>query len=260
MKKTALITGASTGIGYELAKLFAKDGHNLVIVARSKDKLEDLASELRVSGVSVHVITKDLSLPNSPQEVFEELQKEKIEIDYLVNNAGYGSYGRFTETNLETELNMIQLNMVALTHLTKLFLPTMVKRGEGRIMNVASIAGFLPGPMMAIYYATKAYVLSFTEAIAAEMRGTGITVTALCPGPTKTNFQKRNAAGEMKYVRSTLIRMTASPVARAGYKGMMKGKTIVIPGMLVKMVPFLLRMTPRNLVARMVRKIQEQRP
>ena len=188
--KTVLITGASSGIGYELTKLFARDRYNLVLVARSESKLQQIASELTQQfGVTVKFITKDLALSTSPIEIWQELQTEGIAIDILVNNAGFATYGLFTETELQAELNMMQLNMATLTHLTKLFLQEMFPRKTGKILNIASTAAFQPGPLMAVYYATKAYVLSFSEALANELQGTGITVTVLCPGPTASGFQ-----------------------------------------------------------------------
>ena len=183
MKETALITGASSGIGLDLARLFAKDGHDVVLVARSEGKLREIAAELeRDFGMTAHVIVADLAKPDAPQTLVAQLP---VDVDVLVNNAGFGVLGPFVETDLAKELEMIQVNVVALTHLTKLLLPPMVARRRGRVLNVASTAAFQPGPLMAVYYATKAYVLSFSEAIADELRDSGVTVTALCPGPTE---------------------------------------------------------------------------
>src|SRR3954468_6137183 len=189
--KTALITGASGGIGYELAKLFARDKYNLVLVSRGKEKLQQRAEEMRKLGspvVNVHWF--DLAELDTPDKLFSRTEKAHIQVDILVNNAGYGVRGAFAKTNLDDELEMMQLNMVALTHLTKLYLPQMIARGHGRIMQVASTAAFQPGPFMAVYYASKAFVLSFSEALAEETRGTGVTVTCLCPGVTTTEFQQ----------------------------------------------------------------------
>ena len=188
---TVLITGASGGIGYELAKLFARDHHNLVLVARSADKLAQVAHELQALGVTVKTIALDLAAPPAPKFLFDQLQREGIAIDILINNAGFGAFGDFAQM-AEAEIHgQIHLNITALTQLTRLFLPPMVARHNGRIMNVASTAGFQPGPLLAVYYATKAYVISFSEAIANELRNTGVTVTCFCPGATHTGFAAR---------------------------------------------------------------------
>jgi short-subunit dehydrogenase len=189
VSKTVLITGASGGIGKELADRFAKDGYDLVLVARSEGKLVDLAKEYRDKyRVQATVFAKDIALPGMVEEIYGELRKKGIAVDYLVNNAGFGLYGEFLETQIEQETNMIDINIKALTVMTKVFLPDMVKRRQGGVLNVASLVAFFPGPLMAVYYATKAYVLSFTETLENELRGTGVTVTALCPGPTATGF------------------------------------------------------------------------
>lgn len=256
-QKTALITGASGGLGYEFAKLFAQNGYNLGLVARSKDKLAQLANELEGKHrISVKVLAKDLSDPASPDEIYAELQQESIPIEVLVNNAGFATYGFFAETDLAKELQMMQLNMGTLTHLTKLFLPNMLARKRGRILNVASTAAFQPGPLMTVYYATKAYVLSFSEALANELDGTGVTVTALCPGPTQTGFQARASMEDSKLVSGGL--MDTETVAKIGYQGLMKGKVIVIPGLTNKALSLLPRFLPRTLVTQIVRKAQER--
>ncbi|MBE8968493.1 SDR family oxidoreductase, partial [Nostocales cyanobacterium LEGE 12452] len=177
-KQTALITGASGGIGYEFVKLFAQDGYNLVLVARSVDKLNKIADEFKKKfGIDVKVISKDLSNPSAPEEIFRELEQASINVDVLVNNAGFATYGLFNEIDLNAEMQLLQVNVLCLTHLTKLFLKGMVQRGSGKILNLASTAAFQPGPLMAVYYASKAYVLSFSEAIANELEGTGVSVT-----------------------------------------------------------------------------------
>ncbi|MCU0534527.1 MAG: SDR family oxidoreductase [Hydrococcus sp. Prado102] len=256
--KTALITGASSGIGYELAQLLASDRYNLVLVARSADKLKQIADEFtRQFGISVKIISLDLSVPDAPEKVFRELQQDAIAIDILVNNAGFASYGFFAETDLNAELQMMQLNMVALTHLTKLFLKEMVSRHQGKILNIASTAAFQPGPLMAVYYATKAYVLSFSEALANELQGSGVTITALCPGPTESGFQARANMEESKLVSGKRI-MDAKTVAEIGYRGLMKGETVVIPGLKNKLLALSVRFTPRNLVTKIVRSMQER--
>ena len=189
--KTALITGASSGIGLELAHLFARDGYRLVLVARSRGALRELGDDLQSRyNVTVRISPRDLAHPSTPNELYQELQEAGIVLDVLVNNAGFGGGGAFLSTDWNNEAEMMQVNMVALTHLTKLFLPQ-IRAREGKLLNVASVAAFQPGPFMAVYYASKAYVLHFTEALAEELRGTGVTVTCLCPGPVKTNFQKR---------------------------------------------------------------------
>ena len=255
-RKTALITGASSGIGYELTKLFAHDGYNLILVARNHKQLMQVADELKEKhGVSVKVISKDLSMASAPEEIFRELEQEAIEIDALVNNAGFATYGLFSETDLDAELQMMQVNMVTLTHLTKLLLPGMLQKRTGKILNVASTAAFQPGPLMANYYATKAYVLSFSEALADELRGTGVNVTALCPGATESGFQKRANMQDSKLFTGKIL--DAQTVARIGYRGLMTNKTVVIPGLRNKILVESVRFFPRKIVRRVVRNMQE---
>jgi len=190
-RETALITGASSGIGLDLARLMAP-GFDLIITARNQAGLENIAQELEIAhGNHVHVIPADLAMPDAPQQVFAEIERRGLQVDILVNNAGFGSYGAFAESDHQTDLDMIQVNITALTSLAKLALPGMLARKRGRIMNVASTAGFQPGPLMAVYYATKAYVIMFSEAIANELKGSGVTVTCLCPGATATKFAGR---------------------------------------------------------------------
>jgi hypothetical protein len=254
--QTALITGASSGIGYELAKVFARNRHNLVLVARSADKLSQIAEELQTTfAISVKIMTEDLSVPNAPEKIFRELQQNAIAIDILVNNAGFATYGFFAETDLSSELQMMQLNMVALTHLTKLFLKDAIARHDGKILNVASTAAFQPGPLMAVYYATKAYVLSFSEALANELRATGVTVTVLCPGPTTSGFQATARMEQSKLVSGQRM-MDAKTVAEVGYRGLMSGQTVVIPGLKNQLLAFSVRLFPRALLAEVVRNIQ----
>ncbi|MGB3694806.1 MAG: SDR family oxidoreductase [Spirulinaceae cyanobacterium] len=258
MSKTVLITGASSGIGYELSKLFAKDSYDLVLVARSENKLQDLAAKLQNEfGIQVKVIVQDLAINFAPKTIFAELQEENITIDVLVNNAGFAAYGLFTETNLQAELEMMQLNMVALTHLTKLFLPGMVQRRQGKILNVASTAAFQPGPLMAVYYATKAYVLSFSEAIANELIGTGVTVTVLCPGPTKSGFQARADVEKSKLFRGSNM-MDTQTVAEIGYSGLMASKTVIVPGFQNKFIAAFIKFLPRKLVTKIVCNVQKE--
>jgi uncharacterized protein len=191
-RKTALITGASSGIGYELAGLFASSGHDLVLVARNEQRLSRLAEELQQRiGVAVTVLVKDLAAPRAAEEIVVELQNRSLHVDILVNNAGFGEYGPFHETSLERKLQMIQVNVAELTQLTRLLLSGMLERNSGNILNIGSTASFAPGPFVAVYSATKAYVLSFSEALAEELKGTGVTVTVLCPGSTETEFAER---------------------------------------------------------------------
>jgi len=255
---TALVTGASGGIGEELARLFAADGHSLVLVARSSDKLSALAEELSDKhNVNARVLPADLARAEAPREIFEELQSDAVTVDALVNNAGIGSYGLFAETDAKTELDLLQINVVALTHLTKLFLPQMIARRRGYVLNVASTAAFQPGPLMAVYYASKAYVLSFSEALANETSGTGVRVSVLCPGPTETGFVAAAGMGESKLFDANV--MSARAVAVEGYRGMLSGKTVVIPGLRNRLLASGYRFAPRGLITKVVRGIQERR-
>jgi uncharacterized protein len=259
VSKTALITGASGGIGYELALLFARDGYDCILVARSEDRLKELAARLENEyRVKTLVIARDLSRPNAVDEIYEEVTAASMPVDALANNAGFPVFGLFVETDLQTELEMLQVNVVALTALTKLFLKGMVERHSGRILNLASTAAFEPGPLMAVYYASKAYVLSFSEALANELRGTGVTATALCPGPTRTGFQKRGVMEDSRLVQGQIA--DAGSVALAGYRGLMAGKTIVIPGFSNKLIPWVVRLSPRGVVTRVVRRMQDRVP
>ena len=257
MSKTALITGASGGIGYELALLLARDGFDCILVARSRDKLDELAARLESEfRVKTLVVARDLSKPSAVDEIYEAASAASMNVDVLVNNAGFPVYGRFVDTDWQAELDMLQVNVVALTALTKLFVRGMVERRNGRILNLASTAAFVPGPLMAVYYASKAYVLSFSQALANELQGTGVTVTALAPGPTRTGFQKRGVMEDSRLVRGQIA--DAKSVAAAGYRGMMRGKTIVIPGFSNKLIPWVARVSPRGAVTRVVRRMQER--
>ncbi|MGD0388303.1 MAG: SDR family oxidoreductase [Tepidisphaeraceae bacterium] len=254
--KTALVTGASVGIGRDLAELFARDGHSLVLVARNEPGLGELAAKLRDQyRVNAEVIVQDLSVADGPRRIFDFLQTKSI--DYLVNNAGFGTHGPFAQSDLATQLGMLQVNVAALTHLTRLFLPEMLKRGGGRIMNVASVAAFLPGPSMAVYYASKAYVLSFSEALANELAGSGVTVTAMCPGPTKTEFQKR--AGIEDSLLFKMRMMDSMTAARIGYGAMMRGRRSVVTGLSNKISVWAMRFVPRRATAAMARKLNDSR-
>ena len=223
----------------------------MVLISRDQKRLEGIAQELK--SVQVRVLATDLSRPEAPAEVFAAVPK----VDVLVNNAGFGVFGKFAETSLVDELNMMQLNMASLVALTKLYLPGMVAAKNGRICNVASTAAFQPGPLMAIYYATKAFVLHFSEAIANELNGTGVTVTALCPGPTASGFQEQAKMQDSGLVKGKKI-MAARTVAEAGYKGIMAGKRIVIPGLMNRVIAQSVGLMPRSLITRVVRKMQEK--
>jgi uncharacterized protein len=259
MADTALITGASGGIGEALARLLAAGGADLVLVARSADKLATLAGELsHAHRVQATVLVQDLSAIDAAERIHAELTARGVTIDILVNNAGFATYGPFIDTPADEEARLLQVNVVALTLLTKRILPGMVQRRRGKILNVASTAAFQPGPLMAVYYASKAYVLSFSEALSNETSDTGVTVTCLCPGPTRTGFQDRARMQESKLF-SILSVMTAADVARAGYDAMMAGRAVVIPGLSNWLAVQSLRITPRAAVRRMVRMIQDKR-
>ena len=256
-EKYAIVTGASCGIGYELAKILAKDGKNIVVIARSRDQLEDLKREIENKhGTKVKVLDKDLSDPKAPPEIFSELEKEKIYVDVLVNNAGYGVYGMFLETDMREELDMIQVNAASLIHLTKLFLKGMVEDKSGYILNAASLCAFFPTPMEAVYCSTKAFVLHFSEALANELQGTGVKVTCLCVGLARTGFQKRAHMENCKVAKRKM--MDAVTVAEAGYKALKRGKVIEIPGLVYKFAPWFARFAPRNVVTRVVRSQHER--
>lgn len=258
MKNTALITGASNGIGLELAKIHASKGGDLVLVARNKAKLDELKVALENQfKVSVYTIGKDLSAINSAQEVYEETSKQNILIDYLINNAGFGDFGMFSETNWDKELQMINLNITTLTLFTKLYLQDMVKRGSGKILNVASTASFQPGPTMAVYCATKAYVLSFTEAVSNEVSDKGITITALCPGATETGFQAAGAMEESNLFKGKKL-PSAKNVAEYGYTSMIKGKTVAIHGFMNYILSNSIRFIPRATVLKVSRKMLDK--
>jgi short-subunit dehydrogenase len=257
-RKTALITGASFGIGSELARIFAREGYNLVLVARSADRLRQLASELEKNhGSRSLILAADLSDPGAAAYVFDQTTRSKIVLDALVNNAGFGQYGFFAENDLEECMRQIQLNVTTLTHLTRLYLPEMLARESGSILNVASTAAFQPGPLMAVYFATKAYVLHFSEALANELAGTGVTVTCLCPGATATEFHKRANATGMNLLR--MGSMDAKTVAEDGYRAMVAGRPVVISGFKNWLVAQSVRFSPRWLVTAITRRMQESK-
>ncbi|CAN5126323.1 SDR family oxidoreductase [soil metagenome] len=249
---TVLITGATSGIGLELTKLFAKDNYDLVLIARNKEQLTALSNDLQAKNeIFIKIIPLDLSVPTSSQKIFDELQKDGMTIDILVNNAGFATNGAFVDIPFAEDSSQITLNILALTQLTKLFLPYMLKQKSGKILNLASIAAFMPGPYMAVYYASKAYVLSFSEAIAEEVRGSGVTVTALCPGPTKTNFEKR----ANMHFKST--RMSPETVAKAGYEGLMNGKSVVFVRGSSHLQSVISRIIPHSLSLRVMKRFNK---
>jgi short-subunit dehydrogenase len=252
--ETVLITGASSGIGLELAKCFAADKSNLILVARSTDALETLADELRRQNkIEVHVITADLSRPEASAEIFAQTGKLGLTVDVLVNNAGFGLHGGFAELPLRRQLEIIQVNIAALVELTGLFLPGMIQRRRGGILNVGSVAGFLPGPQMAVYYASKAFVMSFSEALHEELRGTGVRVTDLCPGPTETNFFKVARSHRVRETRTR--KMSAAVVAQIGYRDFRNDKCLSVPGMQNKMLALVAsKLLPRPAVRKLVNR------
>jgi short-subunit dehydrogenase len=257
-RKTALITGASSGIGEELARIHAAHGGDLVVVARRQDRLEALCAELENTyRVTVHVLVKDLARDAAAQQIRDELRARGVRVDYLVNNAGFGYRGFFHEQDWAVNEAMIRVNILAVAALTRMFLPEMVERRYGRVLNVASMAGFVPGPLQSVYYASKAFVISFTEAVANELRGTGVALTVLCPGFTETEFGR--VAG-MASIRSFSRTFSAREVAEIGYEAMLRGKTIVVPGILNRLfVRGLLRLAPRKLTTRISRRLMEKR-
>ncbi|HEY7501805.1 MAG TPA: SDR family oxidoreductase [Vicinamibacterales bacterium] len=255
MKQTALVTGASGGIGEDLARLIAANGDNVVLVARSAGKLQALADELsRAHTIVASVLTADLSLPGAGEDVANRLAGRGVTVDILVNNAGFGTFNPFVRDDPRQLADMLQVNVAALTMLTRFLLPGMIERRKGRILNVASTAAFQPGPFMAVYYASKAYVLSLSEALAEETEGTGVTVTCLCPGPTRTGFQERAHIQKTRLL-SVMSVMTSAEVARAGYDGMMAGRSLVVPGVRNKIGVQSLRFVPRRVATKLVRSL-----
>jgi uncharacterized protein len=252
--ETVLVTGASSGIGLELARCFAAEGCRLVLVARKGIALESLAAELRKTHkIQAQVFTADLAQPATPDRLLGHLQAAGIKVDVLVNNAGFGAQGKFAELPLDRQLDMLQVNVTAVTHLTRLLLPGMIERRRGGLLNVASTAAFQPGPGMAVYYATKAFVLSFTEALAEELAGTGLTVTACCPGPTATNFGAA-AGGRFKLIAGK-VAMSAESVARLGHRAFRRGRVVAITGLRNQLPAFAVRLTPRSWVRKITKRL-----
>ena len=249
---TALITGASSGIGRELAHRFARDGHDCVLLARSEDALRDLSDTLQSThGIDAHVLPVDLSVPGVADEIVAELRERDLTVDVLVNNAGFGVRGRFAELDAQQQVDMIQVNVTALTHLTRHLLPGMLDRNRGGVLNVAFTAAFQPGPYMSVYYATKAYVLSFSEGLAGEVKDTNVTVTCLAPGPTETAFMDRaDMHGTNLFENAS--KMTPETVAETGYDAFREGRALVVPGWPNKIGAFMVRFTPRPVARRVV--------
>jgi len=254
MSKTVLITGATSGLGYEFVKLFANDGFNLVLVARNEQKMKEIKDKFK--NVEVTIISKDLSLPDSVKEVYEEVKKRNINLDVLVNNAGFGLLGNFDQLDIRKQTEMIQLNITALTQLTYYFLPEMKKKKSARILNVASTASFQPGPLMAVYYATKAYVLSFSEALVEELRGSNVTVTTLCPGATKTNF---GAVANVENTKMFSNAMSSEVVAKQGYSALFKGKRVIITGTLNSIGAYAAKFFPRSITAKIAKYVGQEK-
>ena len=255
VKETVLITGSTNGIGLHLAKEFARRGHPLVLVAPVESELQKVASELKTAGaVSVRIIAKDLEKSKAPQQIFDELSYERIYVDILVNNAGFSHRGKFWEIPIEHDISMLRLNIEAVLRLTKLFLPPMIGRRHGRVLNVASVAGFEAGPSLAVYHASKAFVLSLTEALATELADTGVTSTALCPGPTDTDLFERSGMLSARMFQKANL-MAPQDVAKAGYEGVMAGDRIVVPGVANKIIVFSRRLLPEATMAKMNEKL-----
>ncbi len=257
MNHATLITGASSGIGLEFAKLFAKDGHNLVLVARNEDKLTTLKNELEKQyGIQVYTYKKDLSQKDSAYDIFNYTLEKELFIDILINNAGFGDFGKFAELDLQKQTDMVQVNITSLMQLCHYYLNPMLENKCGKILNIASIAAFQAGPLMSIYYATKAFVLSFSEALSVELKGSGVSVMALCPGPTNTEFKERanlEKSGLFKNIKNS----TAKEVAKYGYKKLQTKGTVFIPGIMNKIIVSSSKFSPRKIVTHSVYHIQK---
>ncbi|MCF6295444.1 MAG: SDR family oxidoreductase [Flavobacteriaceae bacterium] len=254
--KTALVTGAASGLGFEFSQLLAKDSYNLILIDIDAKNLEYAQKRIQKTyNTNVQILVKDLSKPNIAQEIFYDIKDTQV--DVLINNAGFGLFGAFSDTKWQRESEMLNLHINTTTQLTKLLLKGMVDRSNGMILNISSLAAFLPGPLMSIYYASKAYILSFSEAIANELKGTGVTVTALCPGQTKTSFQEV-VSGTSSKNKEAFNMACPKGVANYGYKAMLKGKTVAIPGRFNKFLATLSRFVPRKMTTSIVRKIQEK--
>lgn len=257
MKKTALITGASGGLGLSFVNIFAREGYDLVLVARNADRLNEIKNQTEKKyGNQVTVVPKDLCKPEGSQEVYDATRQAGITVDVLVNNAGFGDFGDFYKSDINKQIRMVDLNCTALMHLSHLYLPDMIKQGSGNILNVDSIAAFQPGPLMSVYYATKAFVLSFSQALSRELKGTGVKITSLCPGPIRTNFDNAADLGESGLFKNLKV-WDPDTVAEFGYKNMKKGKVVCVCGALNKLIVFANRLAPRCLVRNMVYDLQK---
>ena len=254
MEKFSIVTGGASGLGFEFVKLLLIDKYNVVVIDNDKKELNNIKSKINFKhNKKIILMHKDLSNPDSSIEIFKELKNKNIEV--LINNAGFGLFGKFKDTNWKIERNMIMVHVMCTTEMTKLFLNNMIENKKGRILNMASLAAFQPGPLMSIYYSTKAFILHFSESTANELKGTGVSVTVLCPGQTRTNFQKKVSSREKKI---NFNFSTAEEVAKYGYDAMMNGKTIAIPGIINKILSTIHRFIPRSLATKLMRKIQEK--
>ena len=255
---TVLITGSSSGIGLALAREFAQHGHPLVLTAPVASELRDIAADIgRSYGVNVRTIAKDLETPTAADEIFAELAADRVPIEILVNNAGLGQRGKFWETPLDRDIAILRVNIEAVVRLTKAFLPIMIKRGHGRILNTASIAGFEPGPLLAVYHASKAFVLSFSEALAEELEDTPISVTALCPGPVDTDFFPKAGMIDTQVFQRGNVE-APQEVARAAYTALMSGERVIVPGGMNKVMAFSCRLMPESAQAKMNEKMYQE--
>ncbi len=259
MRPTAVITGASRGIGEAFAQLFATDGYDLVLISRDEQRLQAIKQRLeREKKITVHTLIQDLSAANATKKVMDYIRSKNIPIDVLVNNAGFGNLGRFANSDPKREQELLSLNMIALTELTKAVLPSMIARHAGKILNVASIAAFQPGPLMATYYASKAYVLSFSVALHEELKGTGVSISCLCPGPTRTSFANAAHIEKSRLFTAGLYPvMTAKDVALAGYRSMQKNRAIIVPGLFNKISAFMGRLVPMWLSAKVAMRMHK---
>lgn len=256
---TALVTGASSGIGYEISKVLAEEGHDLVLVARREERLKQLAHYLEKDyNIVVTVLAADLSQISEIDRIFDTLHEQGIPVDILVNNAGFGSWGRFISDENNTEVQQVQVNVLATTYLTKKFATDMVRRGLGKILNIASLSGFMPWPYMAVYGATKAYIIEFSEALRAELKGTGVSVTVSCPGPTASEFHRVAGTSDVRFLRLMPV-LGAAQVARASIAAMHKRKGIVVHGYVNFIYSVLARVLPRRLILRLMKIILKPR-
>lgn len=253
----ALITGATSGIGLELALNFARDQINLILVARNEENLKKIQEKIIIEyDVDVVVIPKDLTHDSAVLEIYDEVKEKELNVDYLINNAGFGTFGRFKDLDVDTAKDLVKLNVLSLLEMNKRFVPDMVERQFGYILNVASLASFLPGPIMANYYASKAYVLSLSEAMHEELKEEGIKVSALCPGPVRTNFQEIAKMKKSETMSSFI--MEAKKVADIGYLGLWRGKAVVVPGLTTKALPVLIRLFPRSWIRKISMSSQDE--